>query len=243
MPQVIKAWKEQTSKPTVIVVDNTGFRKGEVFNIRQPYPDANLDGADDVWRITTNLGCSCNFYPALASPQYHHVLFADDDHIPGPNCLNHMLNWAERLGGNFASVGQTGRNFLLDWGPGKRYSGRSVPSLFVQGCAPCHITCRAHLVRNDLLPHVFAFRQSLLNKFGEEADRLCKIHNDFVMCLGIQMATDLKSYCIQAHNPEDKLFMEDLDNDGRGLWKRPEHFSERNRMVDMALAVGWREVR
>lgn len=238
MPKVIRAWKEQSVKPTVVVVDN---RKR--ISAHEDYPSMLLDGADDVWRIHTNLGCLCNIHPALAHPEYDHVLFADDDHIPGMGTLNYLLNWAARLGGNFASIGQTGRNFLLDWAPGKRYSGRNVPTHFIQGAAPCHLTCRAHLVRTDLLPHLFAFRQMLLNKFGGEAYRLCAIHNDFVMCLGIQMATDLKSYCVVKGSPETDLFMEDLDNDDKGLWKRPEHFAERNRMVDMALAVGWREVR
>lgn len=228
----------------MIVVDNTTpSQDGSIYRTAEPYPKMLLDGADDVWRIGNNLGCLCNIYPGLAHPEYNHVVFADDDHIPGKDALRYMLTWAERLGGNFATIGQTGRNFLLDWAPGKRYSGRNVPCLFIQGIAECHLTCRAHLVRTDLLHYLFPFRQRLLNKFGEEAAKLCAIHNDFLMCLGIQTMTGLRSFCTMKPEPQSSLFMEDLDNDGKGLWRRPEHFIERNRMVDMALAVGWKEIK
>lgn len=236
MPQVIRSWREQTRKPDqIVVVDNSSGGYGDT------YPHAFLTGADDVWRIGTNLGCPCQFYPALALYEYDYVMFADDDHLPGPKALAHYEEVAES-GVQFACVGETGRNFMLDAGPGKRYSGRNVPRWDKDTLVPVHITCRSHFVKRASVVCPIVFRDLLIQKFKDEARYLCGIHNDFLLNQGIQSATPYGSYLLRPRDREESLFAVDMDRGSdatAGLWRRPSHFQERARMVDMCLEIGW----
>ncbi len=250
MPDIIRAWRDQSLPPAAIIVtDNRPLNKQTG---REGYPNGLCDTADECWRMTKNLGCPCHFYPALARYEFKYIMFADDDFIPGYSALQSLLRTAEELGGKFATIGQCdgARNFLLEMPEGKRYSGRSVPPYpkHIQGAAvKAHLTCRGHLVRQDLLYHFLPFRQAIVERFGEEGERLCGIHDDFLMCLGIQKGTGFPSYMQAKPQPaflDQKLFAVNLDtpDDKTSLWKRVGHFEERNRMVDMALAVGWKPV-
>lgn len=254
LPSVIQAWREQTVTSKIVVVDNSPPPKpGVEFVTAEPYPNKLFQGvehkngrADDVWRMGTNFGCPCHFYPALAEYKFRYVMFVDDDFIPGSKALAKLLGFAEASGGRFASIGQfdAARNFLLSMQPGKRYSGRSVPHCSPNSWVKAHITCRGHLVRQDLLYHAIPFRNKLVEKFGGEAENLCNIHDDFLMCLGIQMGTGFCSW--MGGKPEDqdeRLYKVNLDtpNDKTSLWKRPTHFQERSRLVDMALEIGWKQ--
>lgn len=218
------------------MVDNTE----EPHNGFEGYPSGNLEGVNDVWRMTTNLGCPCHFYPAIALFEYEYVMFADDDFLPEPRALETLLGWALTLQGNFATIGATGRIFTLKNPSGRKYSGHSYPRPKPKEAVPCDLTCRASLVRQDFIHHFITFRQNLLMRFGNEAIPLVKIHDDFLMCLGIQWATGLRSYCIgKSVEGGDWLFGKEMDTEG-GLWRRPSHFTERNKMVDMCLGIGWR---
>lgn len=243
LPDVIRAWREQTVPSKIVVVDNSPINSQTG---REGYPSGNFDQADDVWRMQTNFGCPCHFYPALAEYKFRYVMFADDDFIPGSKALAKLLVLADASGGRFATIGQfdAARNFLLSMQPGKRYSGRSVPHCSPNSWVKAHITCRGHLVRQDLLYHAIPFRNKLVEKFGGEAENLCNIHDDFLMCLGIQMGTGFCSWMGgRPEDPDERLYKVNLDtpNDKTSLWKRPTHFQERNRMVDMALEIGWNQ--
>lgn len=224
-----------------MVVDNIGM-----LHSGERYPREQLQSVDDVWRMGINLGCSCHFYPALAYPEFEYTMFADDDFLPGPRCLETLVARGESLykyGDGFATLGETGRIFNLDSPSGKKYSGRSIAQTFPGGLGQVDITCRGSLVKTEDIPCIFPFRQLLINKFGQEAIELTRIHDDFLLCLGIQMAHGLKSFMVSSPPAqEERLFAVELDTQNDGLWKRPNHFQERNRMVEMALQVGWRRV-
>lgn len=188
-----------------------------------------------------NHGCPCHFAPALqCAHEFEYVLFADDDFLPGPEALSYMTDLALHLK-SFATIGQSGRNFLLHKPEGLRYRGNSVPRIEPGGFGPCHLTCRSHLVRSDLLYHLLPFRQKFV-RYGGEGKRLVNIHDDFLLCMGVQNGTGFQSFVANPQEPQCKLFGKELDtsDDKTSLWKRPGHFQERNRMVDMSLALGWK---
>lgn len=245
MPQVIRAWREQTVQPgRIVVMDNSPPDKtggGDRFISGEQYPNPQFRGADDVWRSTMNLGCPCHFYPALALFDFKYVMFADDDFLPGPGALSNLLGAAKALEDRFVTIGEVGRDFLLGNAVGRRYSGRNQPAVKEGGIVPVHLTCRSHLVRSDLLYHFIPFRQRLVEMYGFEGRDLASVHDDFLMCMGIQLAIGFRSYLVgKTVDPMNRLFMRELDTEGDGLWKRPNHFAERNKMVDMSLGVGWK---
>lgn len=239
MPRVIKAWKDQTLKPTrIIVVDN---RKGSLTQETEVYPNYQVREADDVWRWMDNAGCPCHFAPALMwSHKYDYILFADDDFLPGEEVLAVYHAAAQELGGNFATIGGAGRLFNITYPAGKKYSGIHGPDAKWGFLTPCHLTCRCHFVRADYLYHLIPFRQRLCDKFGDEAKRLVDIHDDFLMCLGIQMGTVVNTFVVgKSPDKRQQIFAQSLPETG-AVWKRPNHFGERSRMVEMALEIGWR---
>lgn len=248
MPRVIRAWREQTVPSRIVVVDNTPppTERKERPTSTEAYPREEVQGADDVWRMTINHGCPCDFGAALqVCHEFRYIMFADDDFVPGKRALQNLLSLATspRVGNNFATIGeQTGaRMFLLDRPEGKRYKGNSVPHVSPGMAAPCHLTCRAHLVCADLLYHVIPFRH-MFKQYGDEGLRLVNKHDDFLLSLGIQMGTGYPSYCMRTAREidyDDKLFAQNIE-ENNPLWKRPGHFEERARMVDLSLALGWK---
>lgn len=207
----------------------------------EPYPQPGLKVACDVWRFRDNLGPPGRWAPALLYPDCSHILFADDDLIPGAEALAFFLDIAQELDGQFATLGVVGREFLLDRPAGQRYSGRFQPARTARP-QPVHMTCRVQFVRARWLVHALQFRQALLDEFGLEALPLVSFHDDIQLCLGLQANTNQPSYLLPGESrPAQKAILKDLDDD-QASWRRPGHFAQRNRLVDMALAVGWRPV-
>ena len=240
MSRIIDAWKGQTAKPArLVVVDNTQF--GD-YVCGEQYPRDILHGSDDVWKWQDNCGCFAHLAPALVLTGYKYILLADDDVVPGLRAIEHLLRTAKFLDDAFATLGQEGRLFLLDQPPGKRYSGRSCPVRSTTESVKTHITCQAHLVRADLVHGVLQLRTALINRFGDEAVQLCKVHDDFLLSLGTQCISPYPSYVIpRTRDAADELIAERPGcSDSTSVYKRPTHFAERARMVDMCLEVGWR---
>lgn len=242
MPKIIKAWRDQSiSGNKIIVADNRDIQL--VDRIKYTNYLCCPNEVDDVWHWTENSGCPCHFYPALSQTRYKYTIFADDDLIPGKNAVQNLLNHAHILNDEFTTIGQVGRTFLLDKLEGSRYSGRNQAARNEMYPVRTDITCRAHLVHTFNLPYVLSFRNELCKYPDPDAERLAHIHDDFLMCISIQQKTGHPSYLItNSKNRDDLLVKEDLDNDNKGAWKRPNHFTERNKMVDLSLALGWRRI-
>lgn len=244
MQAVIHAWKNQSVKANqIVVVDNSPWNletdiKKPLFSL-EAYPNPALTGSDCVWRWTDNLGCSAHLAPALMlSHKYRHTLFADDDILPGTKAIEAVLRKAKELAGRFSTIGQIGRNFRLDQPSGSRYVYGNSPE------GKCNLTCNVHLVKNRCLKHVLSFRQCLVDVFGDEGERLVEIHDDLLLCLSLQFNTSQPSYTFSSGSLEERLVKSRLNDMGpEAVYKRPGHLAERNRFVDMALEVGWREVR
>ncbi len=235
MSTVLKAWREQTVLPTIVVVDNSPIQESKfeltsflADNSGEQYPKPALQDADDVWRISKNLGCSCRFYPALALHHHKYVLFADDDHLPGKRAVEYLLFTAEVLKDRFTSIGQMGRDFR-DTTP--YYLYKSV----MKSCNPvqCDMVYRSQFFRQDLVHHIFPLRSMLADKVNVD------IHDDLLLNLGLQMGTGFPTYVTAAEKSQDDMVVAtNLDQTG-AVCSRPEHLKERNRFVEEARNCGW----
>lgn len=233
MESIVGAWKWQTYKDVhIVMTDNTGLiNSGKFF------------GVHDCWQWNINSGCPCHFYPALSySPvEYPYTIFADDDLLPGRYAIETLLWHAETLENEFATIGQIGRTFILNQPEGKRYSGRNSIARHPTAPMRTHLTCRAHMIRTEFLPCVLSFRNCLA-LHSLEGNRLSKIHDDFLLCMGIQEQTGFPSYLTTVEsNKECALIKDDLD-DNKAVWRKSGHFEDRNKMVDLSLELGWKPI-
>lgn len=233
MSGVIGAWRAQSLPPaTLVVVDNSPAER----DMSEVYPSPIFSGADDVWRMRTNLGCPCRFAPAIALWEHDYVLFADDDLLPGSKALENVVAVADQLEGKFSTIGQLGRLFELQ--KPEPYNPRRSPT---RGPHPveCDLTCRVHLFRSKFAHHAIELRNDLRETVPSH---LLHVHDDLLLCLGIQRASEYPSYVIPATDDSDKLLIKTDKDDRKGLWRRPGHFQERSQMVRAAEAQGWRRV-
>jgi hypothetical protein len=261
LPKIIDAFRQQTRKVDhLVVVDNSPKKapveeqvmggthpdaqvKWETRDYPEAYPNGLFNSVDDVWRFTTNLGCPCHYAPALCHFEYKYCLFYDDDVLPGRMAVDYILREAAILGDKFSTIGQRGRNFKLHNNPGHRYVYGDVPQP-KDSPVKCNLNISGHLVRTDLLYYILRFRTELIKAFGDEAKKLCGIHDDMLTCLGLQLYTYFPSYITSIGTDwETKLMKESLsqaNSDGSPpIHRRPEHLAERNRFVDMAIQLGW----
>ncbi len=227
MRTVIDAWRPQTRN--LVVVDNSPLTVPY-----QPYPDPYLTGADDIWRFKKNAGCPCRFAPVMFY-NCKYVIFADDDLLPGPDAVDHLLYVANQLEGCFATIGQLGRRFN-----GTNYCTKNYA---IEGrVSACDITCRCHLWSAENLSRVIDFRRDL-RLLGFTEARLSEIHDDMLLCLGIQRSNGYPSYVLPSNNSKQfSPIAANLDECGKALWRRPNHFIERNQFIQAAINVGWKSL-
>jgi hypothetical protein len=226
LPLCINAWRKQTAKPArIVVVDN------RPYTAEERYPLHELAGADDVWRWRVNSSCSCKFAPALLCNDCEHVLFADDDLLPHPTALEHLVLAASRVDGKFAAIGQYGRRFKEE--AGKRYMyGNSLRTPGTS--ARTDNVCRMQLVRCDQLPYALLLRRHI-------PAHLVLMHEDLLLNLGVQLFLRLPSYVLPLE--QDAVAADLPGNTGaEALYRRPQHLAERNEFVDAAVAAGWRSL-
>lgn len=262
MPRVIQAWREQTVKCKIVVADNSSATSDTPYTVNgdsdgirfvMPYPRRELYGTDvdDVWRWTENSGCPCWLGPAaMLSHKYDYIIRADDDFLPGKRAVEHLLRTASICNYDFSTIGQIGRIFdergynrgnvpqrRLDEYEMRRYELRRHQMIQVD------LTCRVSMMKAENVLYVLDFRQRLVNTGEPDAARLVDIHDDFLACMGIQLVMEYPSYIISTtDDPETQLVKTEIPNGEESVYKRPGHYAERNRMVELSRMVGWRSV-
>lgn len=214
VPAVLAALRSQVQK--LVVVDQAGTADSS-------WP------VDDVWRWKENAGCSCRFLPAFAELDCYYTLFCDDDLLPSPECVSRCVAASKRV--EHAVVGQTNRVFRLDRidQEHQRYNGRWS----VQPCdtpTPVHLACQLQFVRTRDMHAVLMFRKRLQDAGCPSS--LLRVHDDFLLNLGLQMHKGVPSYCVSG------LIKERLP-EPHAVWRRDTHFQEREEMVGWALRAGW----
>lgn len=224
---IIPAIQQQTVPTDIIVVDNSP-------------PDSQpkeFEGVRDVWRMRENYGPPCRFAPALLEQKAKYILFYDDDALPGPQMIEHLLEVAKTLEDRFATIGELGRKFIGP--PGSyHYNYHSIATV-EQFPVPVDITIRGHLVLTSLLYHAIEFKWKLL-RYDSNLETAVFRHDDFLMCLGIQAATGYGSYLSPKTIPERKMFMRELNSHDAACNTRGSHMNERQQIIRPSEIVGWK---
>ena len=252
MPQVIDAWNRQTVPVNVIVVDNRKWTpidfetyQGDTESIEE-YPCSQLSGNGydaplDVWRWMENSGCPCWLAPAIMlGHKYKYIVRADDDLLPGKRAVEHLLKTAYVCDDDFSTIGQVGRRFTED-----KYNRSNVKQwpFCDSKMTRVDLTCRALMVKSRDVIHAFDFRQQLLDTGEPDAAKLVDVHDDFLICMGVQLATEHPSYITSyTDDDETQLVKTDIPNGPESCYKRPGHYEERQRMVELSRMVGWRSL-
>lgn len=245
MPSVIRAWREQTVPVRIVVVDNSPSEEG----VRHFYPSDDLRGADDVWRMTENLGCPCWIPPAIGlSHRHKYIVRADDDFLPGRQAVEWLLWNAATVGDSFSTIGQIGRRFSV-WttydeenkkeSQEVRYNRYNVPR--TKELVKVDLTCRVSMMRGDLVSIIPMYRDGLIGLESGWARNLIDVHDDFLLCMGIQSFTKYPSYVIPlGPDPETELIKTEIPNGAESVYKRPGHYNERESFVALAVRGGWK---
>jgi hypothetical protein len=256
MGRVIDAWNQQTVPVTVVVVDNRPYTKitiadgafgdpikGELYPCYELSGDGYLSPSD-VWRWTKNSGCPCWLAPAAMLYRHKYVVKADDDFLPGTRAVDHLLKTAMICDDEFSTIGQVGRILT----PGKYHRGNVKLRDFDSEAEMTRVdlTCRGFLVKSRDIIHALDFRQQLLDSDpeSEEIKHLVGIHDDFLICMGTQLCYESRpSYIISStRDPEDLLIKTEIPNGPESCYKRPGHYEERQRMVELSESIGWRSL-
>lgn len=244
IPACIRAWRKQSVAPDkIIVVDNSPMSSENQDRgyERYPYPPAYADMPDNVWRIGENLGPPCRFAPALMLYQYEYTVFADDDLLPGSQAIEACLDAARVLEDEFATIGQDARIFNMVGVDGARYEYQYGNARRDTIPAPVDLTVRCHFFRTQNLLRAMFFRTKLLHSKAEGIDRLVGIHDDMLLCLGMQHNNPYPSYILPTSTLERQLIKENLPQNGdEACWHRPNHKEERQQFLDAAVTCGWR---
>lgn len=226
--ECVDAWRPQVDR--LVVVDNAPFNPNPAnenvpypFELYSKYAADESNGLYDVWRWTENSGPPCRWAPALIDGHnFDYVVFADDDLIPVPDAVSKMLNRARVMDNAFSTIGTEGRDFRQSYMDKKYYT-------YKYGNAPgpvVDLTVRMHFVRASLLYLALAYRTHLCERFGDEARKLCSVHDDFLLCHGIRYKTRFPSMIIPG------LIAKNLDDKEGAVHRRPGHIEERQKMVD-----------
>lgn len=147
----------------------------------------------------------------------------------GTGRISHQ--WAKEA---WLQDGGTGQRKLSGGGIGYVYwtkDGREIPFMAVNG--PCGVCGGEKVVVNP--PRLPSSPQEDL----AAVQKMLTVHDDILLAVSSQECNGPPSYVIPVGDPERELIAVDLD-DGKGLWRRPGHFAERNAVVDLCVAAGWK---
>lgn len=254
VPHIVKALRAQSRAPDeIVIVDNhpQEDREDKSFAVRAPdYYQIPCQvpaeyGADDVVRMFQNAGPPCRWAALIGRWDADYFYFCDDDLLPGANCLQFLLDTAKSVENEFATIGQKGRVYHRRRRGVWRYRSKNVPA--TNRAVPVDMTARAHLVRGDLLYHALGFACELARKYGDSPWTV-KVHDDIVLCQGIQRAKGWPSY-ITPLGPDastkinsQELSTRDANGAKVAVCGRSSHMEERSQLIRMCENLGWRQV-
>lgn len=233
---IVEALQSQTVACDIVVVDNAPRFDYSANSLRLDFGNGEKRGGEffDYWRFTENAGPPCRFAPALMDHSHEFAFFIDDDLVPGSRCIENLLMNYEWVDGKCATIGEIGRNHTL--------SGEYVKRNLKRYDSPRRVdmTARGHFVRIEHMRHVLNAKWELIDKFGEYAKRLVSVHDDLLLCCGIQMATNWPTY-LTAKNDDSKsrIRLHDLPDGGGGVSSKPSFVDDRNRLIQMFQSIGW----
>lgn len=236
--EILPAVRAQSEPCKIVVVDNHPESEPECR-----LPSEVEASVDDVWRFKQNTGPSCRFAPALLTHDCEYVAFLDDDFVPAPRAIEHLLNTSKQVGEKFATIGEIGRHFPIAM-DGNRVDYRYAPVNVGRMDVPRRVdmTCRSHFVRAEMVRHALELKWDLLKRYaGTDYPELLYVHDDVLLCLGIQRATGYPSYVTAIGPPDTALVARELP-DPHAVHHRPYHKKIRSRLVSRCGLVGWKSL-
>lgn len=113
---------------------------------------------------------------------------------------------------------------------------------------PVDLTVRAHFFRTLSIRTALRMSHHITsspeNRGDPEVQRMCRTHDDFLLCCGAQIPSQQSLILPQTNDPERLIVKEDLDRGGDGLSKdRAAWLVERNKMLRLCVGAGWRSTR
>jgi hypothetical protein len=191
-------------------------------------PKGVQGGFDIVFTVSHNIGPTSRFIPALAMPQFTYAFFQVDDFLPGPECVEHMHQTAQNLNGEFATIGQDGNCVNGDVLRRKRIEQLDEP-------VSVDIVVSSELARTADVVHAVTLHSRLAERYPEA---LPCFEDDMLLCMGIQMYCNWPSYLTPRCDPKASYRLRDLPAPN-GLWMRPDHYENRNKLVAKIRELGW----
>lgn len=239
LPPIIAALRGQSVPVDIVVVDNSPADESAFFS---QYIDtcggmAGCNKGFDILRFTENAGPPCRFAPAFMEHSHEFIWFLDDDLAPGSQAVETLLQCYEWVDGQCSTIGEIGR-VHTDSG---EYVKRNIRRF--DHPRRVDMTARSHFVRTENMRHVLSAKWRLIDRFGDEAKQLVSVHDDLLLCCGIQFATCHPSY-LTANNAirETLTRKQDLPDGGGGVSAKTGFLGQRHRLIQMFQAIGWRSL-
>ena len=233
IPLIVDSLREQTVPVDIVVVDNSPEKPDGSDTLQLMLHEKSL-WADDIWRFVQNVGPPCRMAPAFMDHSHEFIWLLDDDLLPGSKAAEHLLLNYEWVDGKCSTIGEIGRVHS----PQGEYIKRNIRR-------PLHprrvdMTARSHFVRTEHMRHVLDAKWQLIDRFGDEARHLVSIHDDLILCCGVQLATGFPSYLTaDAYDAETLIRKQDLPDGGGGVSAKPGFLEQRHRLIQMFQAIGW----
>lgn len=223
IPAVVNALRAQTVPLKIVLVDNSStlcsWRNTKI---------------DDLFTVRRNLGPACRYLPPLAETECQLTYFQPDDWLPGPRHVEHLLETAEKVNGEFVSIGQDGRR--VDPRRGRIIRRRSRLGDQRQRT---DFLVSSELVRTDFVHHAVNFRCRMIEAFG---DKVSLFEDDLFLSFGIQWLTGFASYLTPKPESEQQRWRVARLPSPHALCSRANHDEIRTEFVRQAMKLGWRSL-
>ena len=188
-------------------------------------PKDVLKSAHRHFIFSHNFGSFNRFVPVLGY-MAPFTLFHDDDLLPGPNAVEHLLLCAAEYP-HFSVMGEFGRHITPE---GKELT-RDMPRLR-QKVQPVDFLVRSYFMRTANLKHLF-------HAAADMGIHRVECEDDLLMCTSIQRATKYPCVVTRDGGKNASLAMEHLP-EPHALWHRKDHFDRRAEFIRTQMAAGWR---
>jgi len=172
-----------------------------------------------------NFGSFNRFVPCL-SYMAPYTLFHDDDLLPGPNAVEHLLLCAAEYP-QFSVMGEFGRHISPE-GQELIHDRRRSPRKVL----PVDFLVRSYFIRTANLKHLFLAAAAL-------GIHRVECEDDLLMCTSIQRATKYPCVVTRSGGRDTSLAMEHLP-EPHALWHRSDHFSRRADFIRVQMEAGWK---
>ena len=225
--QVVRALVDQPCD--IVVVDNSPpvHRFNESLHIEHQRVVA------DIWQWSVNSGPQCRFAPAtMLATKYKYILFQDDDAIPGQHAVENLLEVAESLGDDFATIGQIGRRYRFRNG---QWSYRKNNVHRTDKPEPVDLTCRSHFCLSEMATVALFHWYWVARKIPDTTE------DDMMLCHGAQQELIRPSYLIPSCPPDHAMIRKTIKKRGIHTQSaRVDHLARRTAMIRASVSIGWK---